>query len=81
MANVKDMTKGSYVKNIILFAIPLFFSNLFQQLYNSIDAIIVGNKLEDEYNTLDKTVQKHLDDATAKADQLCEKKVAEIMEV
>ena len=45
MANVKDMTKGSYVKNIILFAIPLFFSNLFQQLYNSIDAIIVGNFL------------------------------------
>ena len=45
MANIKDMTKGSYVKNIILFAIPLFFSNLFQQLYNSIDAIIVGKFL------------------------------------
>ncbi|MBQ7880808.1 MAG: ribosome recycling factor [Clostridia bacterium] len=36
---------------------------------------------EDEYNTLDKTVQKYLDEVTAKADQLCEKKVAEIMEV
>lgn len=45
MANIKDMTKGSYVKNIILFAIPLFLSNLFQQLYNSIDAIIVGKFL------------------------------------
>ena len=36
---------------------------------------------EDEYNTLDKSVQKFLDETTSKADQLCEKKVAEIMEV
>ena len=36
---------------------------------------------EDEYNTLDKSVQKYLDDIVAKADQLCDKKVAEIMEV
>ena len=36
---------------------------------------------EDEYNTLDKSVQKFLDETTLKADQLCEKKVAEIMEV
>ena len=36
---------------------------------------------EDEYNTLDKSVQKCLDDITAKADELCDKKIAEIMEV
>lgn len=36
---------------------------------------------EDEYNTLDKSVQKSLDEITAKADQLCDKKIAEIMEV
>ena len=36
---------------------------------------------EDEYNTLDKSVQKSLDDTTTKADELCDKKVAEIMEV
>ena len=36
---------------------------------------------EDEYNTLEKSVQKYLDDTTAKADVSCEKKVAEIMEV
>lgn len=36
---------------------------------------------EDEYNTLDKSVQKNLDEVIAKADQLCDKKVAEIMEV
>ena len=34
-----------------------------------------------KYNTLDKSVQKHLDETTAKADELCDKKVAEIMEV
>ena len=36
---------------------------------------------EDEYNTLDKSVQKCLDEIIAKADTACEKKVAEIMEV
>ena len=36
---------------------------------------------EDEYNTLDKSVQKSLDEMIAKADQLCDNKVAEIMEV
>ncbi len=36
---------------------------------------------EDEYNTLDKSVQKLLDETTTRADQACEKKVAEIMEV
>jgi len=42
MANTKDMTKGSPYKLIINFAFPLFLSNLFQQLYNSADSIIVG---------------------------------------
>lgn len=40
-----------------------------------------GEISEDEYNTLDKSVQKFLDEATAKADVACDKKVAEIMEV
>lgn len=43
MTNTKDMSKGSIYKNIILFAIPLFLSNLFQQLYNAVDSLIVGN--------------------------------------
>ena len=42
MNNTKNMTKGNIYKLIILFAIPIFFSNLFQQLYNSIDSLIVG---------------------------------------
>ena len=37
-----DMTKGSIRKEFILFAIPLLAGNIFQQLYNTIDSIIVG---------------------------------------
>ena len=45
MQGVKDMTKGGISKNLIAFAIPLFLSNLFQQLYNTCDSLIVGNYL------------------------------------
>lgn len=41
--NTQDMTKGKAWKVIITFAIPILFSNLFQQLYNSADSLIVGN--------------------------------------
>lgn len=40
-----SMTEGSIFKGIIFFAIPLFFGNLFQQLYNTADSLIVGNFL------------------------------------
>lgn len=40
------MTEGSISRKIILFAIPLFLGNLFQQLYNTADSLIVGNFLE-----------------------------------
>ena len=43
--STKDMTKGSIWKNIVLFALPLFLGNMFQQLYNTVDALIVGNYL------------------------------------
>lgn len=36
---------------------------------------------EDEFASLEKVVQKHIDEYTEKADAICEKKVAEIMEV
>ena len=39
------MTEGSISGKIILFAIPLFLGNLFQQLYNTADSLIVGNFL------------------------------------
>lgn len=42
------MTEGSIPKKMIAFAIPLFFGNLFQQLYNVADSLIVGNALGSE---------------------------------
>lgn len=39
------MTNGPIAQRIIAFAIPLFFGNLFQQLYNTADSLIVGNFL------------------------------------
>ena len=37
------MTEGTIWKKILLFSIPLILGNLFQQLYNTVDSIIVGN--------------------------------------
>lgn len=37
------MTEGSIGKRILTFAFPLFWGNLFQQLYNTADSLIVGN--------------------------------------
>ena len=42
------MTEGSISKKMIAFALPLFFGNLFQQLYNVADSLIVGNTLGSE---------------------------------
>lgn len=41
------MTEGSIGKTMIRFAVPLFLGNLFQQMYNTADALIVGNLLGD----------------------------------
>ena len=40
---VRDMTEGSIVKQVILFALPLMLGNIFQMLYNTVDSIVVGN--------------------------------------
>ena len=37
------MTDGPIWKRLIAFAVPLFWGNLFQQLYNTADSLIVGN--------------------------------------
>ena len=42
-----SLTEGSIAKKIIYFAIPLFLGNLFQQMYNMADSLIVGNFLGD----------------------------------
>ncbi len=40
-----NMTEGNPFKTIFFFAVPMIISNLFQQLYNVIDTLIVGNRL------------------------------------
>lgn len=42
-----DLLKGNILKSLIIFAIPLLISNIFQQLYNTMDTMIVGNFLGD----------------------------------
>lgn len=41
--NSLDMTQGSIVKKLLLFAIPVFMSSLLQHLYSIIGNIVVGN--------------------------------------
>lgn len=43
-----DMTRGSTWKLIVRFAVPVFLSQTFQQLYNTVDSLIVGQFLGDE---------------------------------
>lgn len=40
---MRDLTSGSEAKLIIGFAIPMLLGNVFQQLYNTVDSVIVGN--------------------------------------
>ena len=39
---VRDMTQGKPLRLILSFCIPLLFGNLFQQMYNMVDSVIVG---------------------------------------
>lgn len=45
MSKAIDFTQGSIQKSLLAFAFPLFLGNLFQQLYNAADSLIVGNWL------------------------------------
>ena len=42
-----DLTKDNITKALFIFAIPIFISSLFQQFYNTMDTMIVGNCLGD----------------------------------
>ena len=42
---ITDMTKGSPLRHILLFSVPLLIGNIFQQLYNIADLVIVGRTL------------------------------------
>lgn len=45
---MKDLTEGNETRLIIRFAMPMLLGNLFQQLYNIVDTIIVGKFLGKE---------------------------------
>ncbi len=42
---MKDMTQGKPLKLIIGFAVPMLIGNIFQQVYNVADTVIVGRFL------------------------------------
>ena len=42
---ITDMTQGNPLKHILLFSVPLLIGNIFQQLYNIADLVIVGRTL------------------------------------
>ena len=42
-----DMTEGSPWQKIILFAVPMLVGNIAQQLYNTVDSVVVGNYVGD----------------------------------
>ena len=43
-----DMTSGSPYRLIISFTLPMLLGNIFQQLYNMVDSIVVGNVIGDQ---------------------------------
>ncbi|MDE6589607.1 MAG: MATE family efflux transporter, partial [Oscillospiraceae bacterium] len=38
-----DLTEGNIAKQLIIFALPILMGQVFQNLYNSVDSIVVGN--------------------------------------
>ena len=42
-----DMTVGTPWKSIVLFTIPMLIGNIAQQLYNTVDSIVVGHYIGD----------------------------------
>ena len=44
----KDMTIGNPMKIILLFSLPVLLGNLFQQFYNMVDTVIVGQYLGED---------------------------------
>lgn len=45
---MKDLTTGNEAKLIFYFTLPMLIGNIFQQLYNTVDTIIVGRTLGKE---------------------------------
>ena len=47
-AQIRDMTQGNPLRLILAFAVPLFIGNIFQQVYNMVDTMVVGYHLGDQ---------------------------------
>jgi len=45
---MNDLTIGNEMKKILLFAFPILLSNIFQQFYNIVDAVMVGRLLGEQ---------------------------------
>ncbi|MBD5507785.1 MAG: MATE family efflux transporter [Lachnospiraceae bacterium] len=43
-----DLLNGPILRAMLIFAVPIFFSGVFQQLYNTMDTVIIGHTLGDE---------------------------------
>lgn len=46
-SSVTDMTQGSVWKNIVYFTIPMLIGNIAQQLYSTVDSVVVGKYVGD----------------------------------
>ncbi len=46
--NDVNMTEGSIIRHLVVFAAPLLVGNIFQQLYNTVDTWVVGNYVSNE---------------------------------
>ena len=44
-SQIKDFTEGKISSQLLVFAFPIFMSNLLQVVYNMVDMVIVGNQL------------------------------------
>ena len=47
-----DLTEGSVLKKLIVFAFPLWLATLVQQVYHAADVIVVGNFAENSTTAL-----------------------------
>ena len=45
LSTMRDLTQGKPLKQILLFAVPMLLGNIFQQLYNIVDTVVVGRIL------------------------------------
>ena len=45
-ADRNNLTEGVIWKKLLLFAMPILLGNVFQQLYNTVDAYVVGKYLD-----------------------------------